>query len=203
MNRAHRILAIAAGIMGTAAAIVELRPAADPARLAAEIDTERDHISALTLAERIMRGDATLRIFDLRSAAEFNEFHIPTAHQISINSLARESLPRQANIILYSEGGAHAAQAWVLLRMRGYPNVLFLREGIYEWLSRVAEPRLAIDPTAAERAEFERAAPLSRFFGGDPRTGVARSQVPIGYWSSGSTAAPAQPATGPRRRRGC
>jgi rhodanese-related sulfurtransferase len=204
MNRVHGMLAAAAAIMGGAAAVADLNPSADPARLAEEIASERDHISAPDLAGHIMRGDDTLRIFDLRSAREFEEFHIPTARRISIEALAKESLPRQANIVLYSEGGAHAAQAWVLLRMRGYRSVLFLREGIYEWLSRVVEPRLADDATPAERAEFEKAAPLSRFFGGTPRTGVPRAEVPTGYWTGESATTTGAPVpTGPIRRRGC
>jgi 3-mercaptopyruvate sulfurtransferase SseA len=32
-------------------------------------------------------------------------------------------------IVLLSEGGAHAAQAWVFLQIRGYRNVFFLRGG--------------------------------------------------------------------------
>lgn len=193
-----KVLAIAAAMLGSAAAFVDLRPTADPIRLAAEVDTERDHISALDLAERIMRGDAGLQVFDLRSAAEFDNVHIPTARQISIVELVKQALPLQATIVLYSEGGAHAAQAWVLLRMRGYRNVYFLREGLYEWLSRVLEPRLAIDATAAERAQFARAAELSRFFGGDPRSDVPRAQVPTGYWTNAPAVTRATV-----RKRGC
>ena len=75
--------------------------------------------------------------------------------------------------MLYSEGGAHAAQAWVLLRLRGYRHVFVLREGLYEWIARVLEPRLAVDATPAERAEFERAAELSRLLRRLPPRGCA------------------------------
>ena len=88
--------------------------------LAVEIDAERDHMTAPDLAGLIMRGDPALRIFDLRSPAEFARMHFPGASHATLETLAREPLPRDATIVLYSEGGAHAAQAWVLLRMRGY-----------------------------------------------------------------------------------
>src|SRR6185312_14049684 len=102
----------------------------------------RDHLSALELADRLMRGDSGLLVFDLRSKAEFEDLHIPTAQLATIDSLIKANLPRDATLVLYSEGGAHAAQGWVLLRLRGYRDVFVLREGLYEWIGRVLETRL-------------------------------------------------------------
>ena len=209
----HRGLAVAAAALAVAAAATDLRPA-DARSLAADIEMERDHISAPDLASLIMAGDRTLRIFDLRTPSEYARIHVAGARHATIDSLSRERLPREATIVLYSEGGAHAAQAWVLLRMRGHRRVLFLREGLFEWLARVVEPRLAIDATERERAEFIRAAELSRFFGGAARQGVPRADVPTGYWSEGAEAHSAAFAATPPpsstnriiagiRRRGC
>ena len=199
MTRVHAGMAMAAVTLGCAAMIAELRPTeAQPASLAAEIESEADHISAVELGERLMRGDRNLLVFDLRSEPEFQEFHIASAHRASLRDLAQQALPQTSDVVLYSEGGAHAAQAWVILRMRGYRRVYFLREGLYEWISRVYEPRLAADATPEERAEFERAAKLSRFFGGTPRSDVPRSEIPNGYWTghAGGTTVVAH-------RRGC
>ena len=206
MTRVHRALATLAATLALAAALVDARPAIDAATLAAEIEADRDHISAPELAERIMRQDPALRVFDLRSREEYDAFHIASASHATLDELARASFPREASIVLYSEGSTHAAQAWVLLRLRGVRNVHFLREGIYEWIARVREPRLAIDATPAERAEFERAAPLSRFFGGMARTSVPRSEVPDGYWTgtvSRDAPSRAAQAVANVRRRGC
>ena len=180
----QRGFAVAAAALAVAAVAVDLK-SADPRLLAAEIETERDHISAPDLAGLIMAGDPTLRVFDLRAPAEFGRMHIPGARHATIQALSREVLPRNATIVLYSEGGAHAAQAWVLLRMRGHGRVFFLREGLFEWLSRVMEPRLPADATERERADFARAREMSRFFGGIAREGVPRAEVPIGYWNDG------------------
>ena len=202
MNRRNAALAATAATLAGAAALADFRSPmeVDVAQLAAEIEAGDDHISALDLGERIMKGDGDIRVLDLRTEAEFGEFHIPGARLISIAALAKETLPRDATIALYSEGGAHAAQAWVLLRLRGYRKVLVLREGIYEWMSRVLEPRLAKDATAAERREFERAALLSRYFGGAPRSCVDRSELHTGYWTDVAQARPDARST---RRRGC
>jgi rhodanese-related sulfurtransferase len=206
MINMHRLLGLSAAVLGLGAAAADLRPGAPITELVEEIEAERDHISAPDLAERIMARDPALQVFDLRSPVEYAEFHIPTAKHITLNDLARQKFSRDSAIVLYSEGGGHSAQAWVLMRMRGFTNVSFLREGIYEWISRVREPRLAVDATLKERMEFERAVDLSRFFGGLPLSGVPRSEVPEGYWTDAPTELPqnkARQAIAGIRRRGC
>ena len=205
MIRAHRTLGIISAALGLGAAAADFRPSVRVTEVAMEVEAEKDHISAIELAERIVARDSQLQILDLRSQSEYEELHIPTARHATLKDIAREPIPRDSTIVLYSEGGAHSAQAWVLLRMRGYRNVFFLREGMYEWISCVHEPRLAADATAAERDEFKRAAELSRFFGGVPLSSVPRSEVPTGYWSGSPhrQPLPAQQAVTKIRRRGC
>lgn len=218
MSRIHTALAMTAAVLGLAAAVADGRPSIDAADLASDIASQRDHITAPELAARIMAQDPALRVFDLRPRAEFDALHIPTAVSTTLESLARERLPRGASVVLYSEGATQSAQGWVLLRMRGHHDVRFLREGMYEWLARVMEPRLAVDATPAERAAFAVAEKQSRFFGGQPLSNVPRAEVPVGYWSSdadtagrGSRGSPGATAAadairatvGSIRRRGC
>jgi rhodanese-related sulfurtransferase len=210
MRTLHGALAIVAATLGLGAAAADLRPGVDVASLAAEMGAERDHIAAPDLAQRIMRRDRDLKVFDVRSRAEYEQFHVPGADHATVEELSHLPLPRRATIVLYSEGGTHGAQAWMLLRLRGYRNVFFLREGIYEWIARVHEPRLAVDATPAERLAFERAADQSRFFGGQPLSGVPRAEVPVGYWTSetadlhaAGSAATTRDTIAGIRRRGC
>jgi rhodanese-related sulfurtransferase len=206
MNRVHRMLGITAAALGLGAVAADFRPVLNVTEIATEIEAERDHISALELADKIAARDPNLQIFDLRPRNEYEEFHIPSAKHATLTGIAHERLSRDSTVVLYSEGGAHSAQAWVLMRMRGYRNVFILREGIYEWISRVREPRLAIDATAAERTEFMRAAELSRFFGGVPLADVPRADVPLGYWTNSASqpvTGSAQQAVAKIRRRGC
>jgi rhodanese-related sulfurtransferase len=207
MSRLHQGLAATAAMLALAAALIDARPAVGATDLAADIEAERDHISAIDLAERIVRGDAALQVLDLRPAEEFERFHIPGASPITLDDLARTTFPRNATIVLYSEGGTHSAQGWMLLRLRGHRNVYFLREGIYEWIARVHEPKLASDATPAERDAFEQAATLSRFFGGVPTIEVSRAELPVGYWTGQGDRHEQPSRTGPAiaaiRRRGC
>ncbi len=189
--RARRALALTAVVLGAGAAMVRNpRPPArvDVLALAETIGAERDHVSAPTLARWIRDGRHGLIVLDLRPPADYEALHIPGAESVTLRELATRRLPKDAPIVLYSEGGAHAGQGWVLLRARGYRRVWFLREGVYEWVSRVLEPRLAVNATPAEEAAFAAIASVSRYFGGVPRRGVPRAEVPTGYWSEAGSA---------------
>jgi rhodanese-related sulfurtransferase len=204
----HRALALGAVTLGGVAGLVGGHSSVSTAQLALEIDHQQDHISAVDVGESLMRGDPTIRIFDLRSQDEFEALHIPGALRSNLASLGSMKLSDDQTVILYSAGGAHAAQAWMLLRMRGHGKVYFLREGLYEWTSLVSDPRLAVDATPAERSAYEHAKALSRFFGGEAKEGLLRSELPRGYWTGSPNdgmdqSVIASQTTRAVRRRGC
>ena len=145
--------------------------------LASEIEHETDHVTALELAQWIRERRPGLRILDVRADSEFNTYHIPTAERIPLSSLAAMRFRPNETLVLYSEGGAHAAQGWVLLRSAGLHNVYFLRGGILDWMDDVMNPSIPSD--------------ITRYFGGTPRL----TAVPIP--GSGST------VVARMRRRSC
>jgi rhodanese-related sulfurtransferase len=160
----------------------------DAAELAAIVDREVDHVTPTELAAWIIEGRADYRLLDLRSPAEFATYHIPTAENLPMADLARfEPLPGE-KIVLYSGGGIHAAQAWMLMRARGYTNVYALLLGLNGWTDDVLYPEAPAAPDARQAAGFERKAAVARFFGGQPR--------PAGSASEGAaTPLPATPTT--------
>jgi rhodanese-related sulfurtransferase len=172
-------LGIVALGLGLGAAVVGSRPTSgriDVALLARAVANEDDHVTAIELAQWIRARRAGLRIIDLRSATDFDSLHIPGAEQATIDTLDRIRFKSGETIVLYSEGGAHSAQAWVFLRALGQSDVFFLRGGIYEWLGDVLSPGLPVDATDSEREAFAKSSELSRYFGGQPRTGVTRQE---------------------------
>ena len=201
---AHRAMALAAAALALAAFVADRLPVAPTT---AAIDDSPAFITAPALAERIMTHDPALRVFDIRSRADFDRFHVPGAAHATIRSLSRLADDAGATTaVVYGSSATHAARGWRQLRERGWRDVLVLRGGLYEWIARVHEPRLAATPTPAERSEFERAARLSRFFGGRTHEDVPRAEVPTGYWTGdegeGSVKAMLL-AVAAIRRRGC
>ena len=91
-------------------------------------------------------------------------------------------------IVLYSDGGAHAAQGWVLLRVRGVLNARVLKDGMAAWEDEVLSPILPTVGDDSAKVRFNRAKELSLWFGGFPR--LVPDDGPV-------------PATRSRRRRTC
>lgn len=178
----------------------------DTRELAQVVQTEVDHVSVDELAGWIVTGRADYRLIDLRDPRAFAEYHVPTAENVPVTELGPERLGRQEKLVLYSDGGIHAAQAWMLLRARGYNSVYTVRGGLEEWKDQVLFPTLAAEATPAERAAFERRAQLARFFGGTPRQGGAASAAaePMPLPSAPVVVAPPPAAAGgaPATRKG-
>ena len=210
MKRLHAGLALVAAVLAGAAGAADLAvsPARSAGKKALSSRQPLAFITAPDLAVRIMKADAALRLFDLRPADAYRQFHIPTAVHVAPADLAVVPLDPGTDVVLYGDDRGALGDAVRALRPRRPSSVHVLREGLAEWLGRVYEPRLASDATPAERVEFERAAALSRFFGGMPLASVPRGEVPAGYWtgaprSDDLLAAAALESVAAIRRRGC
>jgi rhodanese-related sulfurtransferase len=168
------------------------RATIDVAELARAVAEQEDHVSAVELAAWLHARRPGLRVIDVRTASEFAAYHIPGAEHVPLEALAETPFAADETIVLYSELGVHGGQAWVFLRALGHHQVLFLRDGLHEWLDDVMSPTIAADAPAEAQAAFDRVAELSRWFGGTPRRIAATAAV-----SDGAAVAPAT------RRRGC
>jgi rhodanese-related sulfurtransferase len=157
MRRALLVAAIVAGVLAPLAGSPYRTPQLDVKQLAAAIEAEQDHVDAVELARWIRGRKPGLRVLDLRTRAEFEQYHIPSSVHVPLAELVAHDFPRGDTLVLVSDGGGHAAQGWVLMRARGYANVFFLRGGLQEWEEDVIR--------APEQKE------LSRYFGGARRDG--------------------------------
>ena len=187
LNRKLALLAVALGTLALLAQphrgpFVRL----DSRELASVVQAEVDHVTATDLASWIVEGRADYRLIDLRTGQEYAAYHIPTAENVPLTGLADYPLLRNEKIVLYSGGGIHSAQAWMLLRAQGYEAVYMVLGGLDAWKDEVLFPVLPADADAKARAQFERAAQVAKFFGGEARIGVASEAGP-----AASTTAPA------------
>jgi rhodanese-related sulfurtransferase len=145
----------------------------DEQELARVVETTVDHVSPQELADWIIQGKADFRLIDLRTAREFNEYHIPGAENVPITALAVHGLGTMEKIVLYSDGGIHSAQAWMLLRAKGYRAAYMLFGGLEEWKDKVLFPKLAANATPAQSVDFAKTSAVSAYFGGTPQSGTA------------------------------
>ena len=141
---------------------------ADVAALARSVGPQADRISAIELARMIRDRTPGLRVIDLRSAEEFDEYRIPGAEQMSLTAVAAARFDGRETLVLHAGDSAKAVQGWELLRARGHARVYVLRGGIVAWVDEVMDARIAADASERERAAFREIADLSRYFGGQP-----------------------------------
>jgi rhodanese-related sulfurtransferase len=179
----RRRLALAALASGALALFADVRAGGSvrlhERELLATLAREDDHVAPGELAGWIVAGRADYRLLDLRDEAAFDAYHIPTAEHAPLGALRAAELPRNEKLVLYSDGGIHAAQAWMLLHARGHRNAYTLLGGLEGWKEDVLFPLAPADQSPVAQARFERAQALARFFGGTPRrSGPEASALP-------------------------
>lgn len=124
----RRVLASLALLLGLGAAFAGAPRSIDVDALAKQVAREEDHVTATELAQWIKDRKPGLRIINVGRASA-----LPHEETIPLESLTKTHFAPDETIVLVSDGGAHAAQAWVLLRILGHRNVYFLRGGVAEW----------------------------------------------------------------------
>jgi len=142
--------------------------------------TDADQVGVVTLADWIIQGKSDFRVVDLRPEAAYAAYHIPPAENISVAALGESTLQHNEKVILYAESGERAAQAWMLLKAKGYKGAYLLRGGVEAWKDSILFPRIPENPTPAQVVQFARTREVSRFFGGTPQAlaGDSTSAVP-------------------------
>lgn len=169
--------------------------------LASLVEREVDHVTVEQLADWIIQQRADYRLIDVRDPAAYAAYYIPGAENVAISRLPDYPLSRNEKIVIYSDGGVHSAQAWFLLRARGYAGVKILLDGLDAWKDRILFPALPESPTAEQLADVRRAREVSAFFGGQPRSG-AGEQVAFEMPEVEAPAGGLAPATR-KRKEGC
>ncbi len=151
------------------------------------IINESDHVTAEEVAQWLIDKKPDVIIVDLRSTEEYEKYHIPEALNIPLTQLFNageiEQLDPNKTIVLYSNGGTHAAQAWVLLKQIGIENYVLLG-GLNYWAEAILNPQAPNDLVAdSEILKYQFRKGASGHFAGD---GLASAQ-------NDTTNAPAKP----------
>jgi hypothetical protein len=174
------------------------------------VQRAEDHVTPRELAAWIVEGRADYRLVDIREPLAYAQYHIPGAENVPLATVLDGALARTDKIVLYGDGGIHAAQAWMVLKGRGFSQVYTLLEGLDAWKDEVLFPVMPQSPTPEQQAQFERAAHVAKFFGGQPRAAAAPGSEPVPMPVAGAAPAvvppslPAGAAAGPRKKReGC
>jgi len=178
----------------------------DAREMGAIVDAGVDHVTPAELASWIVEGRADYRLLDLRSPEAYAQYHIPGAENVQAKDLRDYPLLPSEKIVLYSEGGIHGAQGWMLLKALGYRGVYALLLGLDGWKDQVLYPAPPAGDDPQAKAQFEKAAATAAFFGGQARTeaGAADASAPALPKLEAPAAGPVVPvAPRGKKREGC
>jgi len=111
-------------------------------------------VAPVELAEWIRDRKPNLRVVDVRSEAEFDEYHLPRAERFTSSTAFAPD-----DTIVFVAGGERSV----------HRDVYVLRGGVHAWIDEVMNPTITADAPPSTRAAYERASIVSRYFGGVPR----------------------------------
>ena len=206
----NRALALLALLLGVGALFAQVSPGRTLTVHEVELLTAsaraEDHVPPAELAGWIVEGRADYRLIDLRDEAAFEDYHVPTAENVPLTALPVYGLLRNEKIVLYAEGDLRAAQAWLLLKGRGYQGVYTLQGGLDAWKDQVLFPMMPESPSPEEQARFEEAAHVAKLFGGQPRAAASGGDAQLLDMSAlqastPAVAAPSLPTAGGGKSR--
>lgn len=198
-------LGVVLALAQTVARGPESAPANTPALVRAMVD-QSDHVQATELAQWLIEKRTDFQLVDIRLPWQFDDYHLPTAINIPLEILFEPAglnqLSRSKTIVVYGLGAGHAAQAQLLLVMKGY-RAVSLKEGLTAWWNEVITP-LSLRSDSPSPAGYQQAKQLREHFLGAPGA-PARSAAPVP--SSVPAPAPASPPAGGAKKlklgRGC
>lgn len=83
----------------------------------------------------IAANDVPKLIIDVRTDGEYASGHVPTAINISVDSLASRlhEIPKDVDVYVYCESGARSTRAAELLAQAGYSKVHNMRASMRGW----------------------------------------------------------------------
>lgn len=114
-----------------------------PELLFQEIVQEKDHLDAIVVAKLLMEDARDICLVDIRPIEEYQQFSLRGAIHMPLEQMlqrASQELPKTSQIILYSNGTTHAAQAWVILKQLGWPRVFVILNGISGFIEDCLTP---------------------------------------------------------------
>ena len=125
------------------------------------------YIGSLELAEMI-KSRESIRLIDLRSAKEYNEFHLPGADNVDPKDFLSNPEILEEQVVFYSGEDPLAVDLWEQLPddMKMKSNILY--GGAVAWYDRILYPKIPLKSSIEDSMLVRHIKDLSRFYGGHP-----------------------------------
>jgi rhodanese-related sulfurtransferase len=171
------------GIVLAMATTIARGTGAGPVNAPALVQTivkEEDHVTPGQLAQWLIEKRTDFQLIDIREPWQFDDYHIPTAVNIPLTGLFEDAglkkLAREKKIVVYGLGGTRAAQAQLLLSLKGY-NAFSVPDGITAWWNDIITPT-SLRSEDQTPAGYLQAKQLREHFLGSAPTGETTAAPP-------------------------
>ncbi len=174
MNKLHitgaAVLIVAAFALMLTGTPTKRTPVAFTEEIAGIVSLGDDRVSPVELAEWIVGAKPEVRLIDVRSAEDYEMYHIEGSINIPFTQLlTRDGLARLSKLnknALICGDGANAAKAWVVLRSKGY-EAYILDGGVKAWVDQILTPGDKTDDSYNGRQLAAKVQALREHFLGD------------------------------------
>lgn len=173
---------------------------ADPQEILAEIREGSHLLTTDAVAALVIEKEPTLQLIDIRSASEFEAFHLPGAINVPVDNILSDDYAGMFDQdvmmnVLYSNGTSGANEAWMLLRQKGYESLYIMEGGLNHWAETIMNPTA---PTASSSDDELAKYDFRKAAGGVLGGGTA----PAAVNAAATVSAPSAPKAGaPKKKR--
>lgn len=110
-----------------------------------EFQARSQFVSPDEIADMIISEDPSLQLIDLRTAEEYQEYHLPGSYNIPFSELLNEEyrfiIDQDLKLnVFYSNGSVKASEAWMVTRQLGYRNNYVMEGGLNYWAETIMNP---------------------------------------------------------------
>lgn len=115
-------------------------------QILSDIQANSHYVNSDEVAFNIINKDKnTLKLIDVRTPKEFQEFHLPGSINIQINQLLAKSNQMEfenqhTRTVFISNGEELASKAWMICRRNGMNNLYILKGGLNAFVSEIFYP---------------------------------------------------------------
>jgi len=125
----------------------------DPGVLLQEIIQPTRYVTTDQVAKRIIQGDPSLMLVDVRPAEEFEQYSLPGSVNVPLenlmdkDNLAYLGIPG-TEVVFVSNDDIKADQTWVLTKRLGYNSTYVMKGGLNCWMQTIIDPQKPDDDAA-------------------------------------------------------
>jgi rhodanese-related sulfurtransferase len=151
--------------------------------LLVEVQEGYQYITTDEVADKLVQKDPSVQLIDVRSAHDFEQYHLPGAINIPLSDLLSDEnvdyIDQGTRLnIFYSNGTVISNEAWMITRQLGYENNYVLQGGLNYWVETIMNPQKPASTSPNDefaKYDFRKAAG-SAIYGGSVKVSAPTDQ---------------------------